>query len=289
MTLLRDISKKKNNLFAAVLCLACAPSHAFDWTDDGLSYRLGNPSHQPYNPNVTRTNVFAHAQGSAYPASSGRYSLDLLQTGDAERALLEDGAGEGGMVYLNIVDIGKIRGSDIKYGAVRGAGLTVGADITSRPQLGYHSRTRRLVAGPTLSWNVPGYLNTSFLLMRESEVPSGPFRTLSGLGGRNSYDVQPMLSANWSIPVTRLWSFDGNANITPSRNADEAGNDGGADANIDLQMMFDAGAALGRKKNLFRIGLEYQYTNNKFGNTSLTTAGQGVRARTPMIRAEVHF
>ena len=56
-----------------------------------------------------------------------------------------------------------------------------------------------------------------------------------------------------------------------------------------MQLMYDLGAALGSPKNLFRIGLEYQYWNNKFGNTSATTGGRGQRASTPMMRADVHF
>ncbi len=56
-----------------------------------------------------------------------------------------------------------------------------------------------------------------------------------------------------------------------------------------MQVMYDAGAAMGAAKNTFRIGLEYQYWNNKFGNTSATTGGKGYRASTPMLRAEFHF
>ena len=56
-----------------------------------------------------------------------------------------------------------------------------------------------------------------------------------------------------------------------------------------MQLMFDAGAAMGHKKNVFKVGLEYQYWSNKFGNTSATTGGQGYRAKTPMVRAEYHF
>ena len=98
-----------------------------------------------------------------------------------------------------------------------------------------------------------------------------------------------MLNAVWGLPLGEWLSFEGYANFIASKGRDEVGNDTGAETNIDLQIMYDAGNALGYGKNKFRIGLEYQYWNNKFGNTSATTGGQGYRASTPMIRAEYHF
>ena len=38
----------------------------------------------------------------------------------------------------------------------------------------------------------------------------------------------------------------------------------------------------------FKLGIEYQYWKNKFGN-SASIAGPGSFAKTPMIRAEYHF
>jgi hypothetical protein len=41
-------------------------------------------------------------------------------------------------------------------------------------------------------------------------------------------------------------------------------------------------------KNTFRVGFEYQYWKNKFGNSE-AVAGPGTLAKTPMVRAEYHF
>jgi hypothetical protein len=56
-----------------------------------------------------------------------------------------------------------------------------------------------------------------------------------------------------------------------------------------MQVMYDVGEAMGSPSNMFRIGLEYQFWNNKFGNTAATTGNRGQRASTPMVRAEYHF
>jgi len=276
---------------ALAACLASSAAQALDWSDNAISYRVGNAFREPFNPNEIRKNVFAFTHASGYQYGSNYFNLDLLQSDENDpRALGDnDGAQEAYLVYRHTLDIGKIRGSDLKFGAVRGVGLTLGFDWNTKHDVGYNSRKRMLVAGPTLMWDVPGFLNTSLLLLRESNAPSGAFPPISGVRERYTYDLHPMLSASWGIPVSRLWSFEGYANYIGSKGVDEVGGDTGPETNVDMQMMFDVGAAMGRKKNMFRIGIEYQYWNNKFGNTSFNTGGQGFRAKTPMLRAEYHF
>jgi nucleoside-specific outer membrane channel protein Tsx len=146
-----------------------------------------------------------------------------------------------------------------------------------------------LVAGPTLMWDVPGHLNTSVLLLRESNAPSGAFPPISAVRGRYTYKTHPMLSADWGIVLSPLVSLDGYANFIGSKGRDEVGNATGAETNIDLQLMFDVGAMAGWRKNWVRAGVGYQYWNNKFGNTAATTGGKGYRASTPMLRVEYHL
>jgi hypothetical protein len=45
-------------------------------------------------------------------------------------------------------------------------------------------------------------------------------------------------------------------------------------------------SAVGAAPKTFRLGLEYQYWRNKFGNPSSVP---GSLAKTPMVRAEYHF
>ena len=59
--------------------------------------------------------------------------------------------------------------------------------------------------------------------------------------------------------------------------------------NIDMQIMYDVGPHIGIEPKRFKLGLEYQYWRNRFGNDHQGPAGQGAFARTPMIRAECHF
>ncbi len=271
--------------------LASSSASATDWSDNSFSWRFGNAFREPFNSKEIRKNIFAYTHASGYQYGSNYLNLDLLKSDENDPLSLGDneGAREAYLVYRHTLDIGKISGRDMSFGAVSGVGVTLGFDLNNKHDVGYNSRKRMLVAGPTLMWKVPGFLNTSLLLAHESNAPSGAFAPIANVQGRYTYDVHPVLNASWGIPVSRLWSFEGYANIIASKGVDEVGNDTGPETNIDMQMMFDAGAALGYKKNVFRIGFQYQYWNNKFGNTSLTTNGQGFRANTPMVRAEYHF
>jgi hypothetical protein len=168
-------------------------------------------------------------------------------------------------------------------------GATFGFDWNTKNDVGYNSRKRMLVLGPTLMWDVPGFLNTSVLLLRESNAPSGAFPPISTVRDRYTYDTHPMLTANWGIPVAEGWSFEGYVNFIASKGRDEVGNPTGAETNLDMMLMYDIGSQFGQPKNRFRVGFEYQFWNNKFGNTRATTGGLGQRASTPMVRAEYHF
>lgn len=278
----------------AALCvtlLACWPAAAAEWSDTALSWRIGKDFREPFNPNAVRKNIFALTHASGYKYGTNFFNLDLLQSDSNDRASLtqDEGAQEAYLVYRHTLDIGKLRGSDLRFGAVRGVGATFGFDWNTKNDIGYNSRKRMLVAGPTLMWDVPGFFNTSLLLLHESNAPSGAFPPISNVRGRYTYDLHPMLSASWAIPVSERWSFEGYGNFIASKGVNETGADTGPETNIDMQLMFDAGAAMGLKKKMFRIGLEYQYWNNKFGNTAAITGGRGFRAKTPMVRAMFHF
>ena len=278
------------------LCLAAAfamsaSAHAADWSDTSISWRAGSKFAEPFNPQDVKKNIFALTHASGYKYGSNFFNVDLLQSDETDPGSLtqDEGAQEAYVVYRHTVDFGKVRGSDIKFGKVRGVGATFGFDWNAKNDVGYNSRKRMLVAGPTLMWDVPGFLNTSILALHESNAPSGAFPPISNVNGRYTYDVHPMFNAVWGIPLSERVSFEGYLNWIASKGKDEVGNDTGVETNLDMQIMYDIGTVMGYAKNKFRVGIEYQYWNNKFGNTAATTGGQGYRAKTPMVRAEYHF
>jgi nucleoside-specific outer membrane channel protein Tsx len=281
--------------FLTVAASAALPATAADWSDTAISWRYGQRFREPFNPADIKKHIFALTHASGYKYGSNYFNVDLLQSDSNDPGSLNqsDGAQEAYIVYRNTLDIGALRGEPIRFGAVKGLGLVLGFDWNTKNDVGYNSRKRMLVAGPTLMWDVPGFLSTGILLLRESNAPSGAFPPISEVRQRYTYDYHPMFSASWGIPIPDSWtpglSFEGYLNYIAAKGRDEVGNPTGAETNLDMQLMYDVGSRFGQPKNRFRIGLEYQFWNNKFGNTAATTGNRGQRASTPMVRAEYHF
>jgi nucleoside-specific outer membrane channel protein Tsx len=275
----------------ATLLLSCAAAHAADWSDTSISWRYGTRFAEPYNPEHIKKHIFALTHASGYKYGSNFFNVDLLQSDETDPASLtqSEGAQEAYIVYRHLLDIGALRGTEMRYGPVKGVGVTLGFDWNTKNDVGYNSRKRMLVAGPTLMWDVSGFLNTSVLLLRESNAPSGAFPPISNVNGRYTYDTHAALAVNWGIPVAERLSFEGYGMFIAAKGQDEVGFGTGAETNIDMALMYDVGSHFGQPKNRFRVGLEYQFWNNKFGNTRATTGGRGQRASTPMVRAEYHF
>ena len=275
---------------AALLCCS-APAGAQDWSDNAVSYRYGTRFAEPFNPEHIKKHVVAFTHASGYKYGSNYFNLDLLKSDSTDPRSLgsSSGAREAYLLYRHTLDFGALRGSDIRFGRVKGVGLTFGFDLNHKDDVGYNSRKRMLVLGPTLMWDVPGFLNTSILWLRESNAPSGPFPPIANVRGRYTYDTHPMFGASWGIPVAEGWSFEGFVNWIAAKGLDEAGRATSAETNLDLALMHDIGPRLGYPKKRIRVGVGYQFWNNKFGNSRATTGGAGQRASTPMLRADVHF
>jgi nucleoside-specific outer membrane channel protein Tsx len=281
-------SFKRPIVFAALAaCGLCA--HAADWSDTSLGYRYGTQFREPFNPDDIKKNIFSLTHASGYKYGTNYFNADMLlsDSKDPSSANSTDGAHEAYVVYRHFLDIGKVSGKEFKFGPVRGWGLTAGFDWNTKTDAGYNSKKRLFVFGPTLQLDVPGFLSVSLLQMWESNAPYNTFTNTST--PRYSYKTHPMLNLAWGIGIGSLpLSFEGYANFIASKGKNEFGGDTAAETNIDMQLMLDAGSLWGTPKT-FKIGLEYQYWKNKFGNNSSGPAGSGAFAKTPMIRAEYHF
>ncbi len=276
---------------AAVLAalLAAAGAHAADWSDTALGYRYGTRFAEPYISDDIAKHVvnFSHASGGQYGKDFLSVDFLLSDKHDPSAAGADSGAHEAYAVYRHTFDLGKLMDRNLAFGPVRSVGLTAGFDINSKTDAGYNSRKRMLVAGPTVGFDVPGFLDVGLYVLRESNAPYNGFTQTSTR--RYTYDSHAMLSAAWAIPFSAgiPLSFEGYANYIGTKGRNEFGGPTAVEINVDMQVMVDASAALGAAKNTFKVGIEYQYWKNKFGNPSDTVPG--ATARTPMVRAEYHF
>lgn len=269
---------------------AASAAQAADWSDTSIGYRTGTKFAEPFGTNDIKKNIVNLNHASGYSYGTNFFNADLLLSDKKDPSSPGSGSGasEVYIVYRHTLDFGKISGSKIGFGPVRGVGLTAGFDANVKVDAGYNSRKQMLVLGPTLMMDVPGFLNVSLLLLKESNAPFNKFSNTAT--PRYDYKTHPMLTAAWSIPLGKLpLAFEGFANYIASKGTNEFGGGTGPEFNFDGQIMYDIGAGAGATAGKFKVGVEYQYWRNKFGNPYKGPAGSGAFAKTPMIRAEYHF
>ncbi|MEK0416004.1 MAG: hypothetical protein RI949_10 [Pseudomonadota bacterium] len=276
---------RKTLCAAATLAVCSAPVFAADWSDTSIGYRTSSKYAEPFNTKDVSKNIFNFNHVSGYAMGSNFFNVDLLYSGDTDPAGAgsTNGAQEVYIVYRHALDLSKLTGNKIAFGPVRGMALTVGFDANAKTDAGYNSKKRMLVVGPTFKMDVPGFLDVSLLMLQESNAPYNTFTKVST--PRYSYKTHPMIGAAWGIPLGNGFSFEGFANFIASKGKNEFGGNTAAETNIDGQIMYD----LSGGKKTAKIGFEYQYWKNKFGNDASGAAGKGAFAKTPMIRAEYHF
>lgn len=277
-------------VLAAALAGATFCASAAEWSDTSLGYRYGTRFAEPFNRTDITKHVVNVAHASGYAYGTNFFNVDFLMSdkNDPSSAGATSGAHEAYIVYRHTFNFAKISGGKIVFGPVRGAGATLGFDYNSKSDAGYNSKKRMLVAGPTLMLDVPGFLDVSLLALWESNAPYNTFSNVAT--PRYRYDTHPMLTAAWGIPfkAARLpLSFSGFVNYIGAKGKNEFRGDSKPETNLDMKLMADVSALAGAKANTFKLGLQYQYWRNKFGNDARTIPG--ATARTPMVRAEYHF
>jgi nucleoside-specific outer membrane channel protein Tsx len=262
----------------AALAATAGTAHAAEWSDTSIGYRYGTRFAEPFGRNDIHKSIINITHADGYKYGSNFFNVDLLNSDSRDAD-----AQEAYVVYRHTLDLGKVTGKTFAYGPVRGLGLTAGFDWNTKNDPGYASKKRMLVVGPTAFMDVPGFLNVTLALLHESNKPVG-------IASRYTYDVHPALLLGWGIPIGASgFSFEGFTNWIAPKGTNEFGGPTATEFNFDAQVMYDVGAAMGAGKNTFKVGFEYQYWRNKFGNPYKGFAGPGAFAKTPMIRAEYHF
>jgi hypothetical protein len=266
------------------LFVAAASASSAEFSDTSISYRYGTQFREPFNPDDITKSIVALTHASGYAYGQNFVNVDFLFSNYKDPSTVGgSGAQEAYVVYRNTVDIGKVLGKQLNYSVLRGVGLTAGFDANTKNDYGYASKKRMLVLGPTLSFDVPGFLNIGVLYLRESNAPVGHPQ-------RYTYKTHPMLTSSWLIPLPDpRFQFEGFVNYIAAKGKDEFGGPTKPETDFDGQIMFDVSGFAGGTKGLFRVGVEYQFWKNKFGNPASGPAGSGAYARTPMVRADYHF
>ncbi|MDB5799195.1 MAG: outer envelope protein [Rhodocyclales bacterium] len=289
---MRTFKKSCISAVIGAMLLVSAGVQAAEWSDTYIGYRYGTKFAEPFGATDISKDIINLSHVSGYKYGTNFLNVDLLfsDSKDPSAPNSSSGAQEIYMVYRNTLDFGKVAGKDLGWGPFSGFGFTAGFDANSKNDAGYNSKKRMVVAGPTIMFKVPGFLSVSVLELWES---NSPYNKFSGIQTRRySYDPHPMLTAAWGIPFSIgpvALSFEGFFNFISAKGKNEFGGGTAPETNFDAQIMYDVAPITGLPKNTLKIGYEYQYWHNKFGNSHKGPAGPGALANTSMIRAEYHF
>jgi hypothetical protein len=282
----------KTSVIAALTVMSVTANAAL-WSDTSIGYRYGTQYREPVNSQDISKNIVDLQHVSGYKYGTNFLNLDLLfsDSKDPISAGSSNGAQEAYLVYRHTLDMAAITGYDLKYGIVRNLGITVGFDVNFKNDAGYNSSKRMWVLGPTVMFDVPGFFNLSAVALWESNAPYNSFTGVST--PRYEYDTHAALMGAWGVPFSVgpvALSFEGFFNYIGAKGHDEFGAGTKPEFNFDGQVMYDVSPLLDINSNTFKVGFEYQYWRNKFGNDNQNPFFLGgATASTPMVRVEYHF
>lgn len=259
-------------------------SLAADWSDTFVAYRYGSQFREPNNPSDVSKDIVQFTHASGYKYGSNFLNIDTFISSDKDKANnSSSGAHEIYLTYRHQLSLGKTTGMNTQFGPVKDLALTAGFDLNTKDTT-FAPRKRALVVGPTVKFDVPGFLDLSLLYYSESNhkgIPNTPRPDLT-------FDATYMLSTSWGIPFQAgkaPMKFQGFLNYTGKKGRDYNNVETAPETLLRTSLMVDVGQMAFDKKNTFWLGVGYEYWQNKFGNQP----GVGTRVSTPQVLAEFHF
>lgn len=277
---------KLNKLSSAIVMatVLCAPLEAATWSDTFIGYRYGSEFSEPSNAQDVSKNIVQLTHASGYSLGQNYFNLDVLKSGSEDPASgSSDGATEFYLAYRHQLHLGKLFETDLGFGPVKEVALTAGFDLNTKNSA-FAPRKRFWVVGPTLKFDVPGFLDLSLYYANESNHCGLAFCT------HNDLDFDPYYQVNlaWGLPFETAglpMKFQGFSNYNGKKGTDYFNNETKPEHLIRTSLMVDVGQLAMNKKNTLWVGVGYEYWHNKYGNHGKP----GVDTRAPFINAEWHF
>jgi len=268
-----------------------AKADIIQWSDTFVGLRYGATYAEPTNTADVEKIILQGQHVSGWTYGQNFINIDVLFDLSESDEPAKGGSGPAKEIYAVFrekLSANKIFG--LPFGGwVRDMGLTFGGDFSYKNDE-FNARVRKLVIGPTIDFDVPGFWSVSFLIGTESNHNS----ILSPSVG---VDFEPAfrLETAWGLPIPIdigvPMTFKGFMNIIGPKGPDGFGQNTVPEILLDTAIMFDVGAPFGREKT-FQLGFGYQWWKNKFGNNPDFVGGTkklGTEASVPQFIAEVHF
>ncbi|BDU78777.1 hypothetical protein [Mesoterricola sediminis] len=296
---------KKLTLAALALAALASPASAAIWSDTCIGFRTGNDFQEPgIDKKIAKSIIFLnHVSGYTY--GSNFFNVDMLKSdkndpmNSAEPGASSGGAQEVYVAYRHNLSLSKVFNTKLEFGPVTDIEFTAGFDYNSKNTT-FAPSVFKVVAGPTFSFKVPGFLTLSALYYKEKN--HNAFGSYSkSIGGWNdvSFDPAFRVAAAWGIKIPLgavNTTFKGFGTYTTAKGIDGSGVPTAPETLIDTTWMFDISPVFRAKAGTWQLGPGYQYWNNKFRNPTYATwaetpAGRVVNPRTStfQVAIEYHF
>ncbi len=277
---------------ACLLAAVPASGQAATWSDTFVGYRYGTEFREPTNTRAVEKHVLQLTHASGYSVGQNFINVDMLQSDKADPASgSTNGATEFYLTYRHQVHLGKLLDKRLAFGPVKEVAITAGFDLNTK-NTRFAPRKRLLVVGPTLKFDVPGFLDVSLLYGKEWNhcglgAPACPRSDIS-------FDPQWIISAAWGIPFSAgsvPLKFQGFINVNSDKGRDYAGVKTRTETLMRAALMVDVGQMAWGSKNTFLMGVGYEYWRNKFGNHAYGNGVEkpGIDTDAPTFQLEWHF
>ncbi|HRJ24655.1 MAG TPA: outer membrane protein OmpK [Thauera sp.] len=277
---------------ACLLAAVPASGQAATWSDTFVGYRYGTEFREPTNTRAVEKHVLQLTHASGYSVGQNFINVDMLQSDKADPASgSTNGATEFYLTYRHQVHLGKLLDKRLAFGPVKEVAITAGFDLNTK-NTRFAPRKRLLVVGPTLKFDVPGFLDVSLLYGKEWNhcglgAPACPRSDIS-------FDPQWIISAAWGIPFSAgsvPLKFQGFINVNSDKGRDYAGVKTRTETLMRAALMVDVGQMAWGTKNTFLMGVGYEYWRNKFGNHAYGNGVEkpGIDTDAPTFQLEWHF
>jgi nucleoside-specific outer membrane channel protein Tsx len=274
-----------------VLLLGCSlPAAAENSGDTFIGYRYGTRFREPNNPNEITKSIVQFTHASTYRYGSNYVNVDYFKSDGDDPA---SGAGSGGAVeiyltYRNQLQIGKLTGERLAYGGViRDVALTAGFDLNTKNTT-LAPRKEAIVVGPTIKFDVPGFLDVGLWYYRERNHCGIAPCLAPDAHSEVTFDPTYLLNASWGIPFragTLPLKFQGFVNFVGPKGKDYTNHDTAKETLLRTSLMLDVGQVLAGHKGTVFAGVGYEYWHNKYGNQP----GVGTQVHAPQLQLEWHF
>ena len=282
--------------------LTASAAQAATWSDTFIGYRYGTEFREPNNVNDVEKHVLQFTHASSYSIGQNFVNLDILQSDDMDPSSgnkIGDGNGatEFYLTYRHQIHLGKAFDKNLAFGPVKEVALTAGFELNTK-NTAFAPRKRLIVAGPTLKFDVPGFLDVSLLAGKEWNHcglnPSTPGGFDPCPKSDISFDPQWIINVSWGIPFQAgpvPLKFQGFLNYLSEKGKDYAGVKTEAETLMRTSLMVDVGQMVSGRKNTFLMGVGYELWRNKFGNHAFANGREkpGIDTDSPTFQMEWHF